>query len=76
MQVNCPTCGVMTTWEENRHRPFCSERCRMIDLGRWATEAHRIPGDPAPEAANEAARESADAAEGDAEQRADDRTGA
>jgi len=50
MRVTCPTCGVATTWEENQHRPFCSERCRMIDLGRWATEAHRIPGEPAPDA--------------------------
>jgi endogenous inhibitor of DNA gyrase (YacG/DUF329 family) len=50
MRVTCPTCGVATTWEENLHRPFCSERCRMIDLGRWATEAHRIPGEPAPDA--------------------------
>lgn len=31
-------------WEEkNRYRPFCSERCKMIDLGAWATEAYRVP---------------------------------
>lgn len=75
MRVTCPTCGVTTTWEENAHRPFCSERCRMVDLGRWAAEEHRIPGEPAPEAANEPG----DRAEGQSERDgrpADRRTGA
>jgi endogenous inhibitor of DNA gyrase (YacG/DUF329 family) len=27
----------------NRYRPFCSERCRVIDLGAWASESYRIP---------------------------------
>ena len=32
------------TWEEkSRYRPFCSERCKMMDLGAWATEAYRVP---------------------------------
>jgi endogenous inhibitor of DNA gyrase (YacG/DUF329 family) len=31
------------TWEENEFRPFCSERCKMIDLGQWAAERYRIP---------------------------------
>jgi hypothetical protein len=36
-------------WDpENRWRPFCSERCKLIDLGEWLTEQRRIPGDPAP----------------------------
>ena len=30
---------------ENRFRPFCSERCRMVDLGSWAGESYRIPGE-------------------------------
>ncbi len=30
------------TWEENPWRPFCSERCKMVDLGRWAMEDYRI----------------------------------
>ncbi len=34
----------MTTWEENPWRPFCSERCKLIDLGAWASEEYRIPG--------------------------------
>ena len=42
--VKCPTCGKMIEWsEENRFRPFCSERCKLIDLGQWATEAYKIP---------------------------------
>jgi endogenous inhibitor of DNA gyrase (YacG/DUF329 family) len=42
--VNCPTCGKTIEWSsENRFRPFCSERCKLIDLGQWATEAYRIP---------------------------------
>lgn len=44
--VKCPTCGKPVAWTERaRWRPFCSERCRLIDLGAWADEAHRIPGD-------------------------------
>ncbi|ADJ27370.1 DNA gyrase inhibitor YacG [Nitrosococcus watsonii] len=44
--VNCPTCGRETLWsEENPWRPFCSERCRLIDLSDWAAENHRIPGE-------------------------------
>ncbi len=43
--VKCPTCGKMSEWSENNPwRPFCSERCKLIDLGEWATEGHRIPG--------------------------------
>jgi endogenous inhibitor of DNA gyrase (YacG/DUF329 family) len=42
--VNCPQCGKPIVWDkENRFRPFCSERCRLIDLGAWASENYRIP---------------------------------
>ena len=42
--VNCPRCGKPVVWDAaNRFRPFCSERCRVIDLGAWATESYRIP---------------------------------
>jgi uncharacterized protein len=42
--VSCPQCGAAVAWEPaNRYRPFCSERCKMIDLGAWANEAYRIP---------------------------------
>jgi endogenous inhibitor of DNA gyrase (YacG/DUF329 family) len=42
----CPTCRSAVRWEHNPHRPFCSERCRLIDLGAWVTERYRVPGDP------------------------------
>jgi len=46
--VQCPTCGAPVAWTpESRWRPFCSERCRLIDLGAWAKEEHAIPGDSA-----------------------------
>jgi len=42
--VNCPQCGKPARWDPtNRFRPFCSERCRLIDLGAWANENYRIP---------------------------------
>jgi hypothetical protein len=45
--VKCPACGAPVAWvESNRFRPFCSERCRTMDLGAWAAERHRIAGDP------------------------------
>ena len=31
--------------EESRYRPFCSDRCRLIDLGEWASGGHAIPGE-------------------------------
>lgn len=44
--IPCPTCGKQDTWKtENQFRPFCSERCKIIDLGEWANESHRIPGE-------------------------------
>jgi len=42
--VDCPTCGKKVEWiEQNKFRPFCSERCKQIDLGAWATEKYAIP---------------------------------
>jgi endogenous inhibitor of DNA gyrase (YacG/DUF329 family) len=42
--VNCPRCGALVEWRpESRYRPFCSERCKLIDLGAWATESYRVP---------------------------------
>jgi endogenous inhibitor of DNA gyrase (YacG/DUF329 family) len=42
--VPCPTCKKETSYSPaNPHRPFCSERCRIIDLGSWASETYRIP---------------------------------
>ncbi len=44
--VPCPRCGTKVEWTGNPHRPFCSERCRLIDLGKWATEEYAVPGEP------------------------------
>ncbi|MDO5101844.1 MAG: DNA gyrase inhibitor YacG [Lautropia sp.] len=45
--VSCPTCQQDTVYStENRWRPFCSERCRMIDLGAWSDESYVVPGQP------------------------------
>lgn len=45
IQVTCPTCKKKAAWENNPFRPFCSERCRLIDLGKWASEDYRIAGE-------------------------------
>lgn len=42
--VVCPICKKKSTWEENPYKPFCSERCKLIDLGKWASEDYRIAG--------------------------------
>ncbi len=45
-KVKCPTCKRLVTWsDESPFRPFCSDRCRLIDLGAWLTEKHAIPTD-------------------------------
>ncbi|SDX94320.1 hypothetical protein SAMN04515617_108158 [Collimonas sp. OK242] len=42
--VDCPTCGTKVEWiAANQFRPFCSERCKQIDLGAWAEEKYAIP---------------------------------
>ena len=42
----CPTCGKETDFSpKNTYRPFCSERCQLIDLGEWASERFRIPSE-------------------------------
>ncbi len=45
MLVKCPICRKETEWEGNPFRPFCSERCKTIDLAGWASEEYRIAGD-------------------------------
>lgn len=49
--VKCPYCGKDVPWTPaSLWRPFCSERCKLIDLGAWASESHRIPGESLPPA--------------------------
>jgi endogenous inhibitor of DNA gyrase (YacG/DUF329 family) len=46
--VPCPRCGQPAAFSPaNKWRPFCSERCRLIDLGLWASERYRVAGDDA-----------------------------
>lgn len=42
MIVSCPRCGKSTDWEGNEFRPFCSMRCKLIDLGSWISEEYVI----------------------------------
>lgn len=45
--ITCPHCGKANTWlPDNPARPFCSDRCKLIDLGEWADEKYKIPLDP------------------------------
>jgi uncharacterized protein len=49
-KVPCPTCGKPSPYApSNPWRPFCSERCRSIDLGAWASESYRVPSPPVPD---------------------------
>lgn len=45
--VSCPTCQKNVLWDDmQKFKPFCSERCKLIDLGEWAAEEKKIPGAP------------------------------
>jgi endogenous inhibitor of DNA gyrase (YacG/DUF329 family) len=52
--VTCPTCRAATPWQGNPHRPFCSLRCRLIDLGIWLDERYRVDAEPEAEESAEA----------------------
>lgn len=43
MQVKCPRCGKESSISENRFRPFCSERCKLLDLGEWLSGSYSVP---------------------------------
>lgn len=61
-RARCPRCDRKVAWYGNPHRPFCSLRCRLIDLGVWLDERYRIPGPEIPSesaaGADDQARES------------------
>jgi len=60
--VACPTCGALVRWEpESKYRPFCSERCRLIDLGEWANENYRMPSEDDPHSEELSGRSAPDA---------------
>ncbi len=56
--VACPTCGAPAAFApSNPSRPFCSERCKLIDLGAWASESYRVPVESPPEPEGPAPRD-------------------
>jgi len=52
MKIKCPACRKRTEWKDNSFRPFCSERCKLIDLGKWASEEYRFKGNSEDKVAN------------------------
>jgi endogenous inhibitor of DNA gyrase (YacG/DUF329 family) len=46
VKVACPVCRRPVDWNASAFRPFCSDRCRLLDLGKWVDEAYRVPGEP------------------------------
>jgi uncharacterized protein len=51
--MKCPICGKPVEWKDNPFRPFCSERCKLVDLGRWVSDEYSVPGPPLPQDSNE-----------------------
>jgi uncharacterized protein len=51
--MKCPSCGKEAPWSDNPNRPFCSERCKLVDLGRWVNEEYRVPGATVPDTERE-----------------------
>ncbi|MBX2807916.1 MAG: DNA gyrase inhibitor YacG [Cellvibrionaceae bacterium] len=48
-ELPCPQCGKTVRWNQDfPYRPFCSQRCQLIDLGEWADEGYRIPSNTEP----------------------------
>lgn len=48
--VRCPACGGDSVYApRNPFRPFCSERCKNMDLGAWASESFRVPDESPPD---------------------------
>ena len=66
MRLRCPTCQREILWSDQfPYRPFCSERCRLIDLGAWLSEQRAIPG-KTPEFSDDSAGSAGSAGSGDA----------
>ena len=49
MKIKCPVCDKNAEWSDNRWRPFCSERCRNVDLGKWFDEDYCVAGESVPD---------------------------
>ncbi len=57
LSVKCPQCGTKFSYFDSTFRPFCSEKCKMIDLGHWLTESYKIPEKNFESSKNEAGAE-------------------
>jgi endogenous inhibitor of DNA gyrase (YacG/DUF329 family) len=57
--MKCPTCHRPSRWEDNPHRPFCSERCKLLDFGAWANEEYKVPAEEVPPPLEDAQPDSA-----------------
>lgn len=44
----CPRCGSLAPWQDNANKPFCSARCKLIDLGAWANEDYKVAAEDSP----------------------------
>lgn len=56
--VKCPTCDTQVEWsEQSQWKPFCSERCKLIDLGAWADGSHAIPAEDVPQQTDDQSEE-------------------
>jgi endogenous inhibitor of DNA gyrase (YacG/DUF329 family) len=49
LQVKCPTCRKTGTWFDGQYGPFCSQRCKLVDLGKWFAEEHTVSSPLRPE---------------------------
>jgi len=49
VKIKCPVCDKHAEWNDNPWRPFCSERCRHVDLGKWFDEDYRVAGEQVPD---------------------------
>ncbi|RME95630.1 MAG: DNA gyrase inhibitor YacG [Verrucomicrobia bacterium] len=67
-ELKCPTCGKIGPWWDMPHGPFCSRRCRLIDLGKWLGEEYRISQPLDPEEAEQQAADGSPAGEADPDQ--------
>lgn len=47
MKIHCSQCKTKFEYFESKYRPFCSERCKQVDLGKWLTESYAIEAEPA-----------------------------
>jgi uncharacterized protein len=53
INVSCPHCAEKFSYYQSEFRPFCSERCKMIDLGQWLDESYRVPAQEIPPEVNQ-----------------------